>query len=146
MRATRFPARAAGPAERLTGFIAHLRMNGVTAGPAETSDAMQALGHVAATDPAEARLALKTLLAGDADGWARFDALFDAYWFNAGRERAGTARAEHVRRQAAKPVLWQPHFDEPDGAADDGEATPDQGIGDGDAEGTDGRLIATRSA
>lgn len=143
MRATRFPARAAGPAERLTGFIAHLRMNGVTAGPAETADALDALSHVAATDPDEARLALKTLLAGDGDGWVRFDALFDAYWFNAGRERAGTARADHVQRQAARPTLWQPHFDETGGAGGDGDAAPG---GEGEAEGIDGRLIATRTA
>ena len=33
MPTTRFPERASGPAERLAGFMAHLRLNGIKAGP-----------------------------------------------------------------------------------------------------------------
>ena len=40
MTATRFPERASGPAERMAGFLAHLRMNGYRTGPAETADAL----------------------------------------------------------------------------------------------------------
>ena len=36
MPITRFPARASGIAERLGGFVAHLRLNGIPAGPRET--------------------------------------------------------------------------------------------------------------
>ena len=43
MQVTRFPARAAGLADRMAGFIAHLRMNGMRVGPAETGDALAAL-------------------------------------------------------------------------------------------------------
>ncbi|MEO0821064.1 MAG: VWA domain-containing protein [Pseudomonadota bacterium] len=144
MRATRFPARASGPAERLAGFMAHLRLNGLAAGPAETADALAALGSVDALDPAEARLALKTLLAGDAEAWAGFDALFDAYWFNAGRTREAQAPARHLRQQAARPSLWSGHLDPaPGGAQTGGDADPDDGAGA--AEGTEGRLVATRT-
>ncbi len=35
MPVTRFSERASGPAERLAGFMAHLRLNGIKAGPQE---------------------------------------------------------------------------------------------------------------
>jgi uncharacterized protein with von Willebrand factor type A (vWA) domain len=113
-------------------------------GPGETGDALAALSEVDATSVVEARMALASLLVPDADGWRKFDALFDAYWFNAGKTREGTAQA-HVRTQAARPTLWQPHFDEGAGgdAESDEAATPD--AGEGEAEGIDGRLIATRT-
>lgn len=146
MGVTRFPARAEGLADRMTGFIAHLRMNGIKLGPGETADALAVLGAVNATDPAEARLALKSLIVPDAEGWRRFDDLFDAYWFNSGKTRSGTANT-HVRVQSARPALWQTHFeasdDGGDGADSDGDTTPD--TGEGEAEGIDGRLIATRT-
>ena len=144
MQVTRFPARAAGLAERMAGFIAHLRMNGLRLGPGETEVALAALSHVTATDTDEARRALKVLLVPDAEVWRKFDELFDAYWFNAGKTRTRDTPA-HVRVQSAKPKLWQSHLDE-DGAEsgeDGGHSVPDGG--DGDAEGTDGRLIATRT-
>lgn len=142
MAVTRFPVRASGLADRMAGFIAHLRMNGMQLGPAETSDALAALGHVTALDPSEARLALKTLLAANAEDWRRFGDLFDAYWFNTGKTTAGTSSA-HVRLQSSRPALWQPHFESGDGADDRAETTP--GAGEGEADGIDGQLIATRT-
>ena len=44
MQTTRFPERAEGPAERLAGFMAHLRHNGIAAGLGETEIALAALG------------------------------------------------------------------------------------------------------
>lgn len=145
MRATRFPAQASGPAERMAGFMAHLRMNGLRAGPRETSDALAALGAVDATNPAEARMALKALLAPNHDGWEKFDDLYDAYWFNAGKQRQGQVKTDHLRTQAAHPTLWQSHMGDDADTGDDGgqDARPDGG--DGIAEGIDGRLIATRT-
>lgn len=144
MAVTRFPSRAEGVADRLSGFIGHLRMNGLTLGPGETAAALAALGHVRATDPGEARRALKVVLVPDAEGWRRFDELFDAYWFNMGRIQQ-RAPAAHVRVQASKPALWQAHLGEdgPEGG-DGGETAPDND-GTGEAEGMDGRLIATRT-
>jgi len=145
---TRFPQAASGPAERIVGFIAHLRMNGLKAGPREARDALEALNTVDAADTSQTRLALKTLLATDADTWRKFDELFDAYWFNTGKQRhSETQRRENLRTQSARPTLWQPHFD--GAAGDDGaEANTDDpvaGGGDEETEGTDGKLVATRT-
>jgi uncharacterized protein with von Willebrand factor type A (vWA) domain len=145
MLVTRFPSRAAGVADRMAGFVAHLRMNGLKLGPGETGDALAALGAVNAADPDQARLALRALLVPDAEGWRKFDDLFDAYWYNAGKQRSGAAHT-HVRTQAAKPMLWQPHLEDGPQGTDDSDADdarPEDG--DGEATGMDGRLIATRT-
>ncbi|MEW2918592.1 VWA domain-containing protein [Ruegeria sp. ANG10] len=146
MAVTRFPTRATGVADRMSGFIAHLRMNGLQVGPSETADALAALTAVEATDSAQVRQALCVLLAGDADQWRRFDELFDAFWFNAGKQRTGTAHTAHVRVQTAKPMIWQGEQQE----AQDSDTGKDQATvpdpGDGEAVGRDGKLIATRTA
>lgn len=142
MEVTRFPQRAEGLADRMAGFIAHLRMNGLRLGPGETVAALAALTAVEATDTDQARRALKTLLVPDADVWRRFDDLFDSYWFNMGKQRAGQSNA-NVRVQSVKPTLWQTHLGE-DAREQDGDAgQPD--TGDAAAEGAEGRLIATRT-
>ncbi len=143
MSVTRFPSRATGVADRMAGFIAHLRMNGLKLGPAEMGDSLAVLTHVNAIDPLIVRLALKTLFVPNADVWRQFDDLFDAYWFNSGKTKA-RATSDHVRVQSARPTLWQPHFDEGgEGTEDTAESMP--GNGEGSAEGVDGRLIATRT-
>ncbi|WP_171097288.1 VWA domain-containing protein [Ruegeria sp. HKCCD7255] len=147
MQVTRFPARAAGLADRMAGFIAHLRMNGMRVGPAETGDALAALAATEATDAVQARQALCVLLAGGAEDWRRFDELFDAYWFNAGKQRQGTAQSSHVRVQSAKPMIWQGLNQDTDNSqtgSDQAATIPDPG--DGEGEGTDGRLMATQTA
>lgn len=146
MLVTRFPARATGLADRMSGFTAHLRLNGFKLGPQETGDALAALGEIDATDPEQARHALCSLLVPDADGWTRFDDLFDAYWFNAGSQRQKTVRSDHIKVQAARPMLWQPHLNDEDEAGGQGlseDVMPDDGTSE--AEGTDGRLMATRT-
>ena len=148
MPTTRFPERASGPAERLAGFMAHLRLNGIKAGPQETGAALAALNAIAAEKPREARLALKSLLATGRDAWRRFDELFDAYWFNAGRERAGTAPTTRARA-TGRPTLWTSHLGEgPEKAASSGlpvaAAEDDDDEGTASGEGT-GRLIASRT-
>lgn len=148
MQVTRFPTRAAGVADRMAGFVGHLRRNGLTPGPGETEAALAALTQIDATCVDQVRQAMKVLLVPDAEGWRRFDDLFDAYWFNAGSVTRRETPA-HVRVQSSKPALWGAHLgtDGPDGTEDDGDSAqgdmcPDDG--DGDAEGTEGRLIATR--
>ncbi|MEC8041051.1 MAG: carbon monoxide dehydrogenase, partial [Pseudomonadota bacterium] len=146
MMITRFPSRASGPAERLAGFMAHLRGNGFMLGPQETAQALEALHQVDIRDMFEVRLALRALLVPDAEGWRRFDDLFDAYWLNAGKQKMGQAKSDHVKVQAQKPMLWQDHFGETrDGAegVEDAPMTADP-EGEEEAEGTDGQLIATR--
>ncbi len=149
MRATRFPTRASGPAERIAGFVAHLRLNGFRLGPGDTADAVAALAQVDATDGAEARAALKVLLVPDHDRWTAFDALYDAYWMNAGRMRDRAAPAPHLRAQASRPTLWQPHHDLPVGpdAREKTECATEGDVETGEDQGgaTDGRLVATRT-
>lgn len=87
MKPTRFAARDAGPAARVAGFMAHLRLNGFRLGVAETELALAALGQVQAADAEVARMALQCVCAGSAEQAARFPALFDAYWRNGGRVR-----------------------------------------------------------
>jgi uncharacterized protein with von Willebrand factor type A (vWA) domain len=135
----RFPARAGGPAERVAGFLAHLRLNGLAGGPAETADAVTALGCIDAADHATVRLALRALATGCPGDWRRFDALFDAYWLNAGRTRAGMPPAQG--RSATRPRAWT---DRPGAAAAD--RTPTH-AGDGEVPadaGGEGRLVASR--
>ncbi|MCB1334461.1 MAG: VWA domain-containing protein [Roseivivax sp.] len=149
MRVTRFPARAEGLADRVAGFIAHLRMNGWVLGPAETAATLSAMAAVDATEPGQVRMALRALLAADADSWKQFEPLFDAYWFNTGAIRHSEAKA-HVRTQSARPLIWQKHLNDhkgPDGGAEESAApeTPDTRGDDDSAEGTEGRLIATQT-
>ncbi|MEM6659703.1 MAG: VWA domain-containing protein [Pseudomonadota bacterium] len=145
MQVTRFPSRAAGLADRMAGFIAHLRMNGLRAGPQETADALAALACVDATNSAQARQALCAVLVGDIDDWLQFDALFDAYWFNVGKQRSGTANTAHVRVQAAKPMIWQARDEDNETGQSETDHTTTPDPGDAEAEGTDGQLIATRT-
>ncbi len=145
MPITRFAERASGPAERLAGFIAHLRLNGIKAGPHETGAALAALNAVAAARPRQARLALKSVLANGPDAWRRFDALFDAYWFNAGRTRAGTAPAARIRPTGCSSLWTSPLGEGPSPASGSGQAVaPDDDGGTASGAGT-GRLVATRA-
>lgn len=133
---TRFAMRAAGPAERVAGFLAHLRMNGMALGVQDCGLALAALTH-ARVDRAEVRLALKAVCCGTAEEFARFDELFAAYWMNAGRERAGKAAGSE--RQRSNAVAEQ------DGMAGSGRAErPDtDGAGEAEQDGA-GRLVAAR--
>lgn len=119
---SRFPLRATGPADRMAGFMAHLRLNGLKVGVEETGVALAALAAVEATDTTEARLAMKAVLTGSPDDFARFDELFLAYWHNPGRERAGQVQTKSG--SSAKGVL----------ATDQGAAT---GAGQADRAASD---------
>ena len=75
----------------------------------------------------------------------RFDALFDAYWLNAGRERAGTMPKSQARANR-RLALWPSHLD------DCAEKSTSPGLpaaadgGDGTSFGEEtGRLVATRN-
>ena len=69
----------AGAAARVSGFIAHMRRHGFSVGPAETELVLSVLAADEVPGAAAIRLALKTLLSGNREQWARFDELFDAY-------------------------------------------------------------------
>ena len=138
-RVTKFPARAAGPADRLAGFMAHLRMNGFKIGVQETGAALAALGAVNAWDETEARRALKAVCTGCAQDFGRFDELFAAYWQNLGHERAGQARA----RETVERRWSSQHQDQ--GATGSGRAEQPDSDGDGEADQDgEGRLVGSR--
>lgn len=145
MRATRFPARAESVADRMAGFMAHLRLNGLPAGLPEAETALRALERIAPTDPGEVRLALKAICANDADRRARFDELFDAYWLDAGRIRQrpaqGADRGRPAPRQTSNMTATT--------TSSDGRGTADtpETSGDGEADMSgEGRLVASRLA
>lgn len=145
-RVTRFAARAAGPADRLSDFVAHLRLNGFALGPGETATALAALGEVDACDPAVARLALRAVCVADAEQDAAFDALFDAFWLNGGRVRLGAApRAPHPAQRPGFS-LAQPPSEGAGGGSEPGtpDGPDDEGACDG-AEAEGRRLAARRS-
>lgn len=145
MPATRFPARAGGTAERMADFMAHLRANGLPVGPPETEIALKAFTSIRAWDTTEARLALKAICAGDADRFARFDDLFDAYWLNGGRERQGFATREERRTKHRVPTFG-PGVDRTARSGERGALDqPDSGDNsDGAEQSGEGRLVASR--
>ncbi len=140
MGRVRFATRADGPAERMTGFIAHLRLNGFVAGVDETAKAMDALGRLDVTDLAASRLALKTLLSGCREDWVRFDEVFDSYWSSGGRVRHETARQSRAGpdSRTTRRSLDLPGLSDQSGSPD----MADNGTGEADGDGT-GRLMAS---
>ncbi|MEL7154789.1 MAG: carbon monoxide dehydrogenase, partial [Pseudomonadota bacterium] len=139
-RVTRFAARDPGPAARMTGFIAHLRENGLRLGVAEADLGLTALTHVNAARPEECRRALRAVCTGCKEEAERFDALFDSYWMDAGRVKQKVI-------PKVKCTLNDDVHSTRDGRGHDsgasGSATdPDNGDGDASSDGT-GKLIAT---
>lgn len=139
-RVTRFAARDPGPAARMAGFIAHLRANGLRLGVAEADLGLTALSYVQATDPEECRRALRAVCTGCKEEVARFDALFDSFWMDAGRVK------QKIIPKAQSTLNDDIHSSR-DGQARDsaasGSATaPDRGDSDVDGDST-GKLIAT---
>ncbi|MGH1458082.1 MAG: vWA domain-containing protein [Paracoccaceae bacterium] len=141
-RVTRFAGRDAGAAARMSGFVAHLRENGLRLGPMETRIALAALTHVEAARPDQARAALKAVCSGCKDEAIGFDALFDAYWMDMGRVRQKVI-------PKAKPVKSNDDVQSSRDAQgrdshSSGQSTaPDGGQGEADSDG-EGKLIATQ--
>ena len=116
---------------RVSGFIAHLRLNGIEAGPAETDAALRVLARGPAPTLDEARRRLKILLTGRRGEWERFDDLFEAWWLARGRVRTRPASAARVPAgtpSRATSNLWGERAGETaanrslhSGAAGDGE-------------------------
>ncbi|SEA91740.1 vWA domain-containing protein [Rubrimonas cliftonensis] len=140
-RVTRFPARAGGPAARLSDFIDHLRLNGFALGPGETGVALAALTAAGPPTPQAARMALRAVCVANAEQHARFDDLFDAFWLNRGRARP----APPPRRSQERPTRAPQPFAAPaDGAACAAGAAAEADDGDGAADaGGEGRLAAS---
>lgn len=145
MTITRFPTNVDTVAERMAGFMAHLRANGLTVGVAETQCAMEALTQINPTNIHETRLALKSICANDADRFERFNEVFKAYWMNAGRERRrpNEMRDKHSDKNRSTN---QSLFDQgaPSGSSGTQDLPDDDRGGEASLDG-DGKLIASKT-
>ena len=141
-RVTRFAGRDPGATARMSGFLAHLRENGWRLGVQETSVAMEALTHVQAARPSEARRALKAVCTGCREEAALFDDLFDAFWMDAGRVRRKVMPTLKSSQKGDDSV----HSSREGRGADMGSAgqssAPDGIEGEAERDG-EGKLIAT---
>ena len=141
-RVTKFAARDPGPAARVSGFLAHLRDNGMRLGVAETELALTALTHIDASVPDQSKGALRAICAGCKEDVERFDELFTSYWMDMGRVRTkvvpiiGDAAKDHIHssRNAAGEDM----------SASGDASTPDGGDGDAEGDGT-GKLVAVET-
>lgn len=139
---TKFAARDPGPAARMVGFVAHLRDNGLRLGVGETGIALDALTHINAADPNDARRALKSIFTGCAEEAAQFDGLFNSFWMNGGRVKTRVTptvspslnKNTHSSRDADTQSA-------PSSGAGDISA-PDGGEGEAESDG-EGKLVAT---
>lgn len=145
MRATRFPARAESVADRMAGFMAHLRANGVPASLPETEAALRALERIAATDAEEVRSALRAVVATDADRQDRFDDLFNAYWLNAGRVRHHDQDLEPNWRPSPRQTSNLALAEEISGGSGAADTPDNSGEGEAELSG-EGRLVGSRVA
>ena len=94
-------------AARVAGFVAHLRRNGIEAGPAETEAALRVLARGPVPTLDEARRRLKILLTGRRGEWERFDDLFEAWWLARGRVRTRPATLKRAGTPSrATSNLW----------------------------------------
>jgi uncharacterized protein with von Willebrand factor type A (vWA) domain len=140
-RVTKFAAQDAGPAARVTGFMAHLRANGLRLGAGETTVALRALNAMNAYSPNECRNALRPICTGCKEDVDQFDDLFNAYWMDMGRVR--TRAVPKMQSKGNNDVhSSRDAMGETGGSAGDA-TTPEGGDGESDSDG-EGKLIATQ--
>ncbi|MDJ0614760.1 MAG: VWA domain-containing protein [Rhizobiaceae bacterium] len=144
MPVTKFPTSADGVADRMSGFMAHLRMNGMPAGVAETEASLEAMQAVNMLDMSEARLALKVICANDAERFERFDELFEAYWLNDGRERQRPGKPDdkpHQKNRWSNQSVFENGMETSSSGTQD---LPEEDDGKDASQSCDGKLIASK--
>ena len=141
-RVTRFAGRDPGPAARMSGFLAHLRENGLRLGVAETDLALAGLSQISAAHIHETRSALKAVCTGCKEDAARFDDLFAAYWLNAGRVKPKIISAQ--KRLRADQMSTSRRAAGTDQGASGAPETPETGENEAESDGL-GRLIASKT-
>ena len=140
-RVTLFAARDPGPPARMSGFLAHLRQNGLRLGVAETELALIALTQVDAALPNQTRRALKAVCTGCKDEADRFDDLFDSFWLNGGKVTQKVVPGPSQTR--SDNVHSSRNREGQTGCGDAGQASaPDASSGEAESDGI-GKLIAT---
>lgn len=141
------PRRDAPLADRVVGFLHHLRNDGFMVGTEDGARVAELLSRQPLPPMSQICHELKVLLTGNRDEWQRFDAVFEAYWLPAGqvRTRAERTASPHVRSPLRQERMWQDHLS--DRRNDLGGGAPRV-----EAEGTvqdasgeaSGRLVATQ--
>ena len=144
MKPTRFPIPASGVTERIAGFTQHLRSNGYGVGVRESASVLSALETLDIADSDSLRLACKAICATRADHFKQFDDVFDAYWFNQGRQKQGVAETASSN-SSSRAHNFRPDAD--DAHMHSGEGTADQVDTDSDGESYssgEGKLVGSR--
>ncbi len=141
-RVTRFAGRDPGPTARVVGFFGHLRANGMSVGVAETALALEALTQVNAAEPENARRALKAVCAGCRDDADHFDALFDAFWMDAGRVKQRVAPSTNKGNDAVHSNRRSEGNHDTSGSGS--VLAPDGDQGDAESDGM-GKLVAVET-
>lgn len=140
-RVTKFAGRDPGPAARVSGFIAHLRENGLRLGVAEADTALAALAAVDAVRPGDSRRALRAVCTGCKEEAERFDDLFDSYWMDMGRVKQ---KVIPTPSSSAQDDVHSSRDTKGEDAGSAGSVTaPDTDGGAAESDGS-GKLIATK--
>ena len=145
MQVTRFVESVPRVSERLSGFMAHLRDNGLPVSVTEYGQTLEALGHVDVCNSNEVKLACKAICVGRADHFEQFDELFKAYWFNGGREKLSVVDTDQ-RPKKSSPSIFQPGVDTEQSLSEKGVADEADESTSEDAESShsgEGKLIAS---
>ncbi|MFK8078908.1 MAG: VWA domain-containing protein [Granulosicoccus sp.] len=144
MKSTRFIQAADSISERMQGFMAHLRDNGVPVGADEFRYTLSALCSLDVLNPDDVRMACKAVCVSDADAFIQFDDLFEAYWLNGGHEKFSVRRRHEPESHALQKSMGQATNGESasTGAGELDEA--DNGEGDDASHGGEGKLTGSR--
>ena len=148
MKTTRFPQTVGGVVERMTGFMHHLRDNGLPVSVIESQFILNALPTIDISNSHHVRLACKTICSTSHDSYTRFDDLFDSYWFNRGKENR-KAQSSQVANRKPQQHTFQPDVGPSDNHASGNAIQPDSGKGQGkdeDFHQGEGKLIASESS
>ena len=126
-------------------FTRHLRDNGFRVGMPETEMALRSMPLLDVGDPRELRMALKAICAADAEGYAKFDDLFDAYWHNPGRSRTEHKPVSNLNQdQGAFSNLSKFLSQHDTGETGDTDTPDNDNHGEADSDG-EGKLVSTET-
>lgn len=145
MKPTQFPAPATGVSERMAGFTAHLRANGYAVGARESMCVLSAMDTLNTVSSESLRLASQSIFATRAEHFKQFNDLFDAYWFNQGRQKYGIEETRN-NQTSSRSHNYRPGAQESPTLT--GHGTADQ-VDDAESEGEsyssgEGKLVGSR--
>ena len=142
MAVTRFLTRA-GLTERIGDFTRHLRDHGVRVGMPETEASLKAIRLVDLSDVKDVKLALKAVCSNDSESFEKFDALFDAYWLNSGKQRQEHKQTQIQNKQKSSFTNLSHMLLSASAAGAESLDMPDND-NEGEAEASgEGKLVAT---